>query len=108
MNEDTRRNPDGPECGTGFQTEIGQSETAMEAVTRALSAIQGVGVTDLDRLYDDIEPDALEQLVEHAEARDRYLEVEFTYEGYTVAVRGWSVVCVTDRSTRTEEDAREE
>lgn len=49
---------------------------------------ESVSEGELPPLYDSIEPDALEELVDHTKKTPgAELEVRFTYVGYTIVVR---------------------
>lgn len=72
----------------GHDYEADEDEAPSEAVIRSVSAVRGVEPTELDPLYDTIDPDGLDELFgstvggEHrGDAR-----VEFTYAGCEVTV----------------------
>lgn len=77
-----------PRLGDVFHTEY-EDDSASEAVIVAVSAVEGVDPIDLETLYDRINPDALDTLMdEHAVVRDdSAIEVTFQYSGYRVSVR---------------------
>jgi hypothetical protein len=69
-------------------------------VSTEIAAREGVDPLQLDRpLYDVIDVDALERLVETAGRGDGEFEVEFEYYGYDVVVDGSGEVTVTGDPT---------
>lgn len=73
--------------GTTIEIESEPNEPTTRTILRGIAALKGVDETNLDSLYQDIDPDALETLVEHADERDRELRLKFSFEGCTVTVR---------------------
>ena len=74
-------------------------ERASEAVVTAVSALAGSKPVDLDPLYEVVEPDALDSLVEHAQRGDTGTHrLRFTYEGYDVGVRSDGRIRIRDDS----------
>ena len=63
-------------------------ESVTEAVLRGIEAINGVTGTEGDPLYEQVEFDALEKIVRHADRRDRPLSVRFPIDEHTVCVNG--------------------
>ncbi|WP_276255542.1 HalOD1 output domain-containing protein [Halomontanus rarus] len=62
------------------------TETVLNALLRGLATMKGVPESELDPLYNHIDPEALHSLLEHAQRGDRYVGVEFTVDGHTVVV----------------------
>jgi len=59
------------------------------AVIRAVAAVEGVEPTELDVLYDTIDPDAIDQL---AGIGNEGVKITFQYNGYEITVRGDDVL----------------
>lgn len=66
-----------------------ESEPASEAVVTAVSALVGSKPATLEPLYEVVDPDALDSMVEHARRTDDdgTHQLWFTYEGIDVGVR---------------------
>lgn len=58
------------------------------AIPKRIATLEGVDLTELDPLYNAIDPDALDALVGASGQNDSPLQIEFTYHGYDVAVTG--------------------
>ena len=67
-----------------------------QAVVERIAALENVGPTELDPLYEAIDSDALDTLVGAAGYRDSTLQIEFTYHGYTVTVTGEGVIHIDE------------
>ena len=63
-----------------------------QAVSERVAACEGVDLTELVPLYEAIDPEALNRLVETSRSTDSALRIEFTYPGYDVTVTGDGVV----------------
>lgn len=68
---------------TSIITEVRSHETPTTAVVNAVAEIDGVDVTELEPLYETIDTDALNVLLD---APKTQIEVTFEYDGYLVAV----------------------
>ncbi|WP_049922236.1 HalOD1 output domain-containing protein [Halopiger djelfimassiliensis] len=95
---------DGPETQesvsvTTFDPDAG--ERASEAVVTAVAAIADEDPSALEPLYDVVDPDALDSLVEHAKRVDDAgtHELWFTYEGFDVGVRTDGEIRIRDAAT---------
>ncbi|RDI71731.1 HalOD1 output domain-containing protein [Halopelagius longus] len=64
----------------------GESESVIQVTLRTLAVMRNVPISDLEPLYERIEPDALVDLLSHAEECNAAVSVEFTVEGHTVAI----------------------
>ncbi len=74
---------------------IADDERVSDAVVRAVAGAEGVDPVDLDvRLYDVLDPDALDRLFRGDSTVGR---VEFTYTGYEVAVHADGRLELADR-----------
>lgn len=62
------------------------------AVVERVANCERVRPTDLVPLYETIDPDALDGLVDHRDRNAAALRIEFTYHGYDVTVTGDGVV----------------
>lgn len=60
--------------------------SASETVVERIAHHEGVDPVDLTPLYDAIDPDALDAIIDGAEQRNTPLDIEFTYHGYDVTV----------------------
>jgi hypothetical protein len=63
-----------------------------QAVIERVAGCEGVHHTELVRLFDAIDPDALDNLVERSQGKASALQITFTYNGYDVTVTGDGVV----------------
>lgn len=54
--------------------------------------------TELSPLFDAIDPDALDAIIDSAERRNTPLDIEFSYHGYAVTVTSDGAVHVTDET----------
>ena len=59
-----------------------------QAVVERVVACEGVDQTELVPLYEAIEPDSLDRLVETSRRNNSALQIEFTYHEYDVTVTG--------------------
>ena len=55
-------------------------------LVRTVAAIDGVSPSDLDSLYDAVDPESISTLLSHAADNECPISIEFTYEGYTIVV----------------------
>lgn len=64
-------------------------EQASDAIVTAVAALRGEEPRTLEPLYDAVEPDALDSLVDHAQRADDAgaHELWFVYEGFDIGVR---------------------
>lgn len=70
-----------------LRDEAGDERPISEAVIDAVAAAEGVESSELtERLYDSIDPDALNHLYETATERGEHLRVTFTLGDYEVVV----------------------
>lgn len=80
-------NADEPTYVTTFDPDAG--ERASEAVVTAVAAVSGKRPVDLEPLYEAVDPDALDALIDHARRGDDdgTHELWFAYAGYDVGLR---------------------
>lgn len=84
-----------PVCDTTFGGASG--ETPVEAVVEAVAAVEAVEPIELDPLYEAIDPDALNHLcATQTDSDGDPLEVQFSFQGWTIVVRGDETVQVLD------------
>ncbi|WP_435181573.1 DUF7576 family protein [Halorussus sp. AFM4] len=84
----------------GHSYSLDDGETMLDGVTKTVAAVVGEDVRDLPALYDVLDPDCLERLVESARCD---LRVSFTYAGCDVVADGRGLVAaapVTDGTGR--------
>lgn len=83
----------------------GAGESASEAVIAAIAALRGSRPAELSALYDVVDPDALDGLVDHAQRTDAEShELWFTYEGCDVGVRSDGQVRIREADGSTAPD----
>ena len=70
------------------------------AVVERVAALEGVDPTELPPLYESIDVEALERLVEAAEGAGSSLRVEFSYYGHEVSITGEGAVRVARTAGR--------
>ncbi|WP_436925152.1 HalOD1 output domain-containing protein [Halosimplex amylolyticum] len=87
-----------PVVGTRFD---GDRERAPStAVIEAVAAAEGVAPTELDPIYDAIDPEAIDRLL--ADQNDASTCVRFAINGWTVFVRGDGALRVCDPDKQTD------
>lgn len=68
-------------------SEMGEKQTAVEAVVSAISDVEECGPTDLEPIQEVIDADALNAVFQKSTSESTAeLSVEFAYEGYEVQV----------------------
>ena len=72
-----------------------EDETVSETVIAAVADAKGVSPLDLDPLYDSIDPDALDQLFDHAGGGSSITRLSFEMADCEVHVRANGEVTVT-------------
>jgi hypothetical protein len=83
--------------------EKGCKGTITDALVGALAAAEGVGVTDIDPVYDAVDLDALERLFEdHGGAADAEGLYSFTFDTWNVFVRADGRIRVCDGTKHVE------
>lgn len=80
-----------------FRTQYSAEEPPSLAVCRALASIEGVEPTDLDILYESIDPDALDAIFDSPESK-REVVVEFRAAGHRVIVESDGNITIPKRS----------
>ena len=65
---------------------LSPSESVNEAVVQTIATLENVDPTEIEPLYDSIDPDALEALIERGSRHQSETAVEFDYSGYRVRV----------------------
>ncbi|MFP8952890.1 HalOD1 output domain-containing protein [Natrialbaceae archaeon A-arb3/5] len=71
---------------SAYTTEIGVDERPNMAVVRAVAAVTGRSPLDLDPLYESIDPDHANRVVDAAGSRRSAVELSFEYGGCAVTV----------------------
>lgn len=100
MHESDRGHRGVADGGSDFRVDREPEESTTEAVLRGLAAVQGVPESEIDPLYEQVEIDALETLVRHANRRGRAIRVRFCADGYTVCVHEDRRIRIVDQSHR--------
>ncbi|WP_049890360.1 HalOD1 output domain-containing protein [Natronorubrum sulfidifaciens] len=90
--------PNGEECVT-IRAVRGDAESILQTILRAVAAIENVPVTELESLYERIDPEALADLCSHADDAGSDVTVTFTDHGHTVVVSHDGRVCVQPGTT---------
>ena len=81
---------------------MGDGERISVAIAQEIAAIEEVDPVKLPSLYDFIDTDSLDALVQHSDAQD--LTIKFDYQAYTVRVRGSGEITVLPSEKSTEDD----
>ncbi|WP_436348800.1 HalOD1 output domain-containing protein [Natronorubrum sp. FCH18a] len=81
--------------GDAFNTEY-QNESPVEAIARAISAIEGCAIENIPTLHNYVEPESLNRLLEHADDRDQDVTVQITVEEYEVSVDSNGTISIRD------------
>lgn len=76
-----------------------QSVLPSEAVVSRIADAEGVDTDQITPLYDVIDPEALNTLIEDTDSSRAPLEIGFTYQGYDVTVTGDGVVHLDEDET---------
>lgn len=84
--------------GPGSIVECSGQESTIDAIVRGVAAIEGVPETELRSLYEEVDLEAVERLVQHAKDHDSPVRVQFTDAEYTVCIRGDDSVRIVDSS----------
>lgn len=81
-----------------FQTEYGEDESPYEAVVMAVSAVEGAKPTNMEPLYDRVDPDPLDRLMDGPIliGDGGTIDVEFPYSGYRVSVQNNGVITILE------------
>lgn len=101
FNSELTAGDDGPTYDPQTDTYVGTFETtsASVAVLQALGAIKHCDPTDIDPLYETVDPDALDTVVESASDE---LRVTLSIEGFEVVVTGDRRLEITPPSRSTD------
>lgn len=77
-----------PECQPEYQTrhDFSTPEHLHLTIVEALAAVEDVPQTEVDPLYDVVEPESLERLFAHADARESALSTAFSVGKWSVTV----------------------
>ncbi|WP_224268279.1 HalOD1 output domain-containing protein [Haloprofundus salinisoli] len=67
-----------------------------QAIVERIAALEEADQTELDPLYETVDPEALNALVEATERSNPSLQIQFTYNGYEVTVSSGGVVYVDE------------
>ncbi|WP_124197652.1 HalOD1 output domain-containing protein [Natrarchaeobius chitinivorans] len=61
-------------------------ESYTQAILRGVAELKGVTVTALDPLYNSVEVDAMEQLIDHSQEHKSNISISFTFEGCIISI----------------------
>ncbi|QLG49251.1 HalOD1 output domain-containing protein [Natrinema halophilum] len=81
-------------------TEYDDESAVIEVLAQVLAVLENTEITDIEPLYESVEPEAVFRLLQHAAERDCRVGVEFTYDEFTVTVSGCGCIHVHDGSPR--------
>lgn len=81
--------------GTRFQTNY-CDERPVQAIARALSAVENSPAEDLPLFYQYADPDAMNQLMETARDSNQDITVEIAIEDYNVIVDSDGTISISD------------
>jgi hypothetical protein len=86
-----------PDGGDVFRTKF-HDESPVEAVVRALSAIEGCRMTDVPPLYQYVDPDSMNRMMETARDSKQDVTLRLTVEEYDVSIDsdGTITVCAAE------------
>ena len=78
------------------------------SVIQKVATLEGVDSMDLPPLYDSIDPEALDSLLEQRDGHvtDETVSIEFTYNGYTVVVDSAGSIDVSETNAESESSYR--
>ncbi len=88
----TTNNLDGPitiEADGAWTYQLSRQDSVTEVVVTIVATATNTSPTDLPPLWDAIEPDALDRLVNHQTGSD--LQVRFRYAGHSITIEGQTV-----------------
>ena len=71
-----------------------ESESVTHMILRGLSVIKNVPIRELEPLYEQVETEALDSLLTHAEGTESTVSVEFATDDHIVVVTHRDCVCV--------------
>ncbi|THE64862.1 hypothetical protein D8Y22_10855 [Salinadaptatus halalkaliphilus] len=63
-----------------------ESESVLQSIVMALADATNRPATDLPPLYEQIDPSAINPLIDHARRQDTDIRIEFRYRGHRVVV----------------------
>lgn len=86
--------------GVGTTTKFDDREASTERLLRALAVVEDARITELDPLYESIEPEALFELLRHADDHDCIVGVEFVHGDFTVSITGSGSIRIHDRAPK--------
>lgn len=85
--------------GEVFHTEFGERNTPSEAIIKAVAAVEGVEPTEIEFLYERIDPDALDALFDGPVVGDGgTVGVEFGYSGHRVSVQNNGSITILENA----------
>lgn len=87
MHPDERHRDRAPDGGAGFRVERGPDESTTQAILRGIAAMRGVAETDIEPVYEQVNFEALEALLRHADERGNSISVQFEAAGCVVCVQ---------------------
>lgn len=71
-----------------------------QAIVERVAALEDIDHTELDPLFEAVDPDALDALVDTTGRSDSALQMGFTHHGYEVTVTGDGVVHIDEDVAR--------
>ena len=86
--------------GDGICAEY-RDEPPVRVIARGISTLEDCPVTDAPRVYDYVDPVAVNQLMETARDRDQDVTLEVTIDDYDVSVKSDGTISIRDSDTET-------
>lgn len=90
-----------PDGGSSICTEY-HDEPPVRVIVRGISTLEDCPVTDAPRVYDYVDPDAVNQLMETARDRDQDVTLEVTIDDYDVSVKSDGTISIRDADPGTD------
>lgn len=84
-----------PDGVSAFVTECRTDESMGHAIQRSVAAVKDMRPSELDPLYETVEPDAIESLLGHADDRGTPVQIRVSVDGVTLHVYEDGVIHVT-------------
>ncbi|MFP8953420.1 HalOD1 output domain-containing protein [Natrialbaceae archaeon A-arb3/5] len=82
--------------GFEVQTEYADKTASIETLLQSLAVAEDTRITELDPLYESVEPEALCDLLRHASTHDCLVGVEFVYGELTVTISETGTIRIHD------------
>lgn len=84
-----------PDGGDIFYTEY-HNETPTEAIARGLSTIEDRSITEIPPIYDYVNSDSMNRMMENAQESNQDVTVHVTIEEYEVSINSDGIISISD------------